>query len=471
MPCPQPIEQNAKRSAWAIERTPDPTRAQVLTYEAAVDLLLRLVRYPPRPYQERPDIPGAPITRLLARLGNPHLGTKLIHVAGSKGKGSTVLLAEAILRQAGYRTGTFTSPHLQRWTERFRIGGEESSPAEFCHLIEQLRPHIEAMCLEGTHAEPGFFDALTAGAFIQFKDAHCDIGLLETGLGGRLDPTNVATPTVSCITSIELEHTDKLGTSISAIAREKAGIIKPGVPVVLGKLDREARNVVLELAQQQHAPVYELGRDITLTQMRLDAFSQQVQIDFHGLSVHATLAQPGLHAAENAALAVACVQLYNQDPAQTEAATQRAFPNVRLPGRFERLAIEPMVIADVAHTVSSMRALSEQLQQLEAKERHFVVSVTHGKDAYELLKPIESIAACITVTNADPQRSQCASEVARTLRERGFSTPLVVEPSPVKALLLAHAAIGAADLLCVSGSVYIAGLARTVLGTDSSKSG
>ena len=435
--------------------------------EQAVEFLLGLVRDPPRPYLERAELPAAPITRLLARVGDPHRHTALIHVAGSKGKGSTVLFAEAILTQAGFRTGAFTSPHLQRWTERFRIGGEEVSDAAMCRVVEQLRPHIEALCAEDLSQAPSFFDALTAAAFLQFRSAHCDIGLLEAGLGGRLDATNVATPKVCCITSVELEHTDKLGTSVEVIAGEKAGIIKPGVPVVVGKLVGPARDVVLDRARAAQAPVYELGEEIGLDHEKLDGFSQRIRVDFEDRSLSTSLGQPGRHMAENAALAFACVRLFSrQDPDGLEAAARHAFAGVRLPGRFECLAREPMVIADGAHTFLSMQALATQLQGLDANEHHFVISVSKGKQAYELLKPIEAMAARIIVTSAEPQRSLPADEFARSLQDRGFQAPLMVEPDPVAALHQAYAAMATPDLLCVTGSMYMAGLARTVFRAD-----
>ena len=171
-----------------------------------------------------------PVRALLARLGDPQLAQPCIHVAGSKGKGSTVLLCEALLSASGRRVGAFTSPHLERWTERIRIDGREVEAAALVAAFNEVRPHVEALLSEQPESAPSFFDATTAAALLCFRTAGVEWALLEVGLGGRLDSTNIVSPAVTCITSIELEHTDKLGHTLGAIAGEKAGILKAGVP-------------------------------------------------------------------------------------------------------------------------------------------------------------------------------------------------------------------------------------------------
>ena len=171
-----------------------------------------------------------PARALLARLGDPQAPLRVLHVAGSKGKGSTALLAEAVLGAAGERVGTFTSPHLERWTERVRIGGAEVADAALAAAVETVRPHVEALQGGAPERVPSFFDATFAAALVCFRDAGVDRAIVEVGLGGRLDSTNVVAPQATAITSIELEHTDKLGATLAAIAGEKAGILKPGAP-------------------------------------------------------------------------------------------------------------------------------------------------------------------------------------------------------------------------------------------------
>src|SRR5262245_34682361 len=180
--------------------------------------------------EKRPDWPYrrlglGPVRRLLERLGDPQQGLPVVHVAGSKGKGSTLLLAESMLRTAGLRTGSFTSPHLERWTERFRLDGREAEGERLAAPGERIRPHVEALHRADPEGAPTFFDATTGAALLLFREASVDVALLEVGLGGRLDSTNVVSPAVACITTIELEHTDRLGTTHAAIAAEKAGIL------------------------------------------------------------------------------------------------------------------------------------------------------------------------------------------------------------------------------------------------------
>jgi dihydrofolate synthase/folylpolyglutamate synthase len=201
------------------------------------------------------------IRRLLERLDDPQKGLRVIHVAGSKGKGSTALFAEAICRAAGERVGSFTSPHLERWTERFRIDGREVTGERLAAAVSRLQPHVDALRAEDRGSAPTFFDATTAAALLLFSEAEVDRVVLEVGLGGRLDSTNVVVPAVTCVTSIELEHTEKLGDSLAEIAREKAGILKAGVPAVAGDLPAPARTVLAERAREIGTEVAWLGSD------------------------------------------------------------------------------------------------------------------------------------------------------------------------------------------------------------------
>lgn len=232
----------------------------IATLEAAEAWLEGLINV-----ERRSDVPYerlglAPIEALLARAGDPHAGLAALHVAGSKGKGSTALLAEALLCGLGERVGTFTSPHLERWTERFRIEGREVEPERLVAAVEALRPHVEALREAGDPAlVPSWFDVTTAAAFWLFRNAGVDRAVVEVGLGGRLDSTNVVTGQVACVTSIELEHVAYLGDTLAAIAGEKAGILKRRRPAVTGALHPEAAAVVEARAKALGAPLARLG--------------------------------------------------------------------------------------------------------------------------------------------------------------------------------------------------------------------
>lgn len=440
--------------------------APIGTFDQAVAFLLSLVRDDPRPYQSRTELPIRP---LLARIGDPHLGLPAVHIAGSKGKGSTALYLEAILQAAGLRTGTFTSPHLQRWTERYRIDARESTPAELTALLARLQPHVLALENELAASAPSFFDVLTAVAFLMFAERGVDCAIIETGIGGRLDATNVVHPRLACITSIELEHTDKLGTTISAIAQEKAGIIKTGVPVLTGMLPEEADAVVRAHARRLGAPVSALGREIELRTRRLADAGLAIHVADSGLAYDARLPDAaGEVQAHNAALAIACAHRIaaRRAPALGRAVSV-ALAETRLPGRLEVLAQQPWIVIDGAHTPESCRALADTLGNLPARRMHLVISLSAGRDAVAVLAPLLDRAHRIVVTNADSSRSLDARAIVERLVASGFEAERVrAVPDPRQALLEARAQLARDDLLCVAGSMYMAGVARETLTGD-----
>ena len=419
--------------------------------------------------EKRPDIAHArlglgPIQALLERLDNPHDGLRFIHIAGSKGKGSTALLAEAVLEAAGVRVGTFTSPHLERWTERVRIGGREVDGPPLAAAVERVRPHVEAMRDRDPSQPPTFFDATTAAALVCFREAGVELAILEVGLGGRLDSTNVVTPVVACITSIELEHTETLGDSLAAIAGEKAGILKPGVAAVIGILPQEAAAAVRARAAEVgvepdwagdafEAEILEEGPDGSMLRMR----DGDVAFD-------AQLPLLGRHQVANAALALACVRrtLELDDDAFVSAAV-RGLAAVTLPGRIERLERDPCVLVDGAHTAASAQALASVLRGIERRRTRLVLSISAGKDTASILAPLVPLANEVTVTRAEPRRSLSPTEVAQAVREVAPDVELRVVPNPQLAVRAAYDGLETGDCLCVTGSVYLAGIARRIL--------
>lgn len=407
----------------------------------------------------------APIRALLDRLGAPERGLSVLHVAGSKGKGSTALFAEAVLCAAGARVGTFTSPHLERWTERFRVDGEEVAPDQLAAAVEALRPHVDALRSAGGETVPSFFDATTAAALLLFRDLRVDQAVLEVGLGGRLDSTNAVEPAVCCITSIELEHTDLLGDTLAAIAAEKAGILKPGVPAVCGELPREALAVVERRAAELGCPLARLGREIELAVELAAADATRLRYREGELRFAAELRVPGAHQAANAALAVAAVRrlLASSKPADLAAAARAGLLAARLPARVEVLARAPWIVVDAAHTGASARALAAVLHQL-GRPVDFVMSVSAGKDTGAILSALLPLARSLTLTRAEPVRSLDPAEIAAAVRALSPEVELRVVPNPHLALRAAREALAPDAVLCATGSVYLAGIARRVLG-------
>ena len=419
--------------------------------------------------EQRPDWPYArlglePIRVLLERLGNPHHGLSVIHVAGSKGKGSTALLAEAVLTAAGERIGTFTSPHLERWTERFRVGSREVEGPLLAAAVDRVRTEVEALRESGGGQVPTFFDATTAAALVCFREAGVERAILEVGLGGRLDSTNVVHPQVACITSIELEHTDKLGETHAAIAGEKAGILKRGVPAVVGALPEDASEVVAARAAALDVDVAWAGRDFSSECLEEGPDGMRVRLADGALQLEARLPVLGAHQAGNAALAVACVRRAGgHDDEAVAAAAIRGFARVELPGRVECLGRDPVVLVDAAHTAVSARSLARVLAPLERGRTRLVLSVSAGKQLEAILDALLPLADELTVTRAEPRRSLAPDEVAAAVRARGTGPDVRVVPNPHLALRAARDGLGAGDCLCVAGSVYLAGIARCVL--------
>ena len=406
----------------------------------------------------------APMEALLEALGHPERGPSVIHIAGSKGKGSTALFCETILREVGLRVGTFTSPHLQRWSERFRVDGEEVSEARLVRAVEAARGPVEGL-RAGAGPVPSFFDATTALAWLIFAEAGVDCAVMEVGLGGRLDSTNVVQPTVTCITSIELEHTDRLGETHAAIAGEKAGILKAGVPVVVGGLGEEALQVVEERARELRVPLARLGREIELQIQAEGLEGSRFRVRDGGLEVQARTPLLGAHTPHNAALALAASRrlLGSEWTMDRLAIAARAgIERTRLPARLEVLGREPWILVDAAHTPTSVEALVRVLDALGGRAR-LVVSISSDKDVASLLDLLLPRARHLTLTAAEPTRSLEPEKLASLVRERAPDLPLRVIPDSAEALRDAAQGIGKADVLCAVGSIYLAGIAGGVL--------
>jgi dihydrofolate synthase/folylpolyglutamate synthase len=416
------------------------------------------------------------IEALLARLGNPERELSIVHLAGSKGKGSTALLIEAVLRSLGERVGTFTSPHLSRWTERFRVDGVEVTGSSLARAISKIRPHVDALRASEPRQPPSFFDATTAAALVLFADAGVDRSILEVGLGGRLDSTNAVTPAVTCLTTIELEHTDKLGSTLGRIATEKAGILKPGVPSVIGRLPAEAEVVVRARAAEVGSRTTHLGRDFGMD-VPHDALARAVPGEAEparfwssdGFEFTAVLGAPGAHQLDNAAVAIAAIRALgvHTDTALANAAAA-ALPEVSLPARIEVVERDPWVVVDSAHTRDSAAALRNFLSHLEVERVHFVLSVSLDKPLepiFDALIP-ESDAGfveAVTVTRAEPIRARDPKRLASELSQLRPSIAVRVIEEPYEAVRRSREELQGTTMLCVVGSVYLAGIARRVL--------
>jgi len=458
---------------------------------AAHDFLLGRINYermPVLPYGQR-QLKLDRMRQLLTRLGNPDAGLPIVHVAGTKGKGSTAALVGSILHAAGFEVGLFSSPHLESIEERFAVSGLPCSSDELVGLVDQLRPVVLAMDREADSSadcslSPTYFEITTAIALLYFAQRKVDVAILEVGLGGRLDSTNVCQPAVTVITSISLDHTLQLGSTLGKIAAEKAGIIKPGVPVLCGPLDEEPRQVIAEIAKQHGCRMLEAGHDFSHTYYpphQLDQRKQLGQLDFSGTFVDQTveltrlpLQLLGEHQAANAALAVAtCMELQRQGWSISSESIRAGLAKLMLPARVEILGRQPTVVLDVAHNVASAQALVDVLTTSFATDcRILLLATSQDKDVpgivRVLLPHFDRVIA--TAFQKNP-RAVPADKLAQILCEQQATvnpTAKVVEsPTPLDAWHLAqqYAEESAGDepLICITGSFFIASELRRPL--------
>jgi dihydrofolate synthase/folylpolyglutamate synthase len=373
------------------------------------------------------------VRRALDALGNPQRRFTAVQIAGTNGKGSTAAMTDAVLRAAGVRTGLYTSPHLSRFTERLRVGGVEADGDRLAALDARVA---------ATGVPLTYFEVATALAFLLFAEEKVDVAVLETGLGGRLDAVTTCEPAATAITSVALDHMDYLGGTLRQIAREKAGILKPGVPCFLGALPPEADEEISSAAAAAGAPLLRLGRDLAPPDV--------------------PLALPGDHQRANAALAVALAEFAAaaRGRALLPSAVARGLAEVRWPGRLERVASD--VLLDCAHNVEGARALAAALPALSGRRPvALVTSIVQGKDAAAILAALAPHVSTIVATSSHNPRSLPAEDLAAVARARGAKTE--VAPDPIAALDLARRLVGPDGLVVVAGSIFLVGELRAHL--------
>ncbi len=314
------------------------------------------------------------VEELLNRMGNPQLLARTIHIAGTKGKGSVAAMIAQVLSSSGYKTGLYISPHFHTLKERISIDGSLISEAEFAAAMAEVKPFIESMKQDTSFRQPTYFEALTALAFAYFQKKRMDFQVLEVGLGGRLDATNVTKPVVCIITPISLDHTQILGNSLEEIAREKAGIIKPGCWVVISPQPEEAASVITEICRDKKAKVVQVGKDITWHKTGGDLHRQSLAIEGRTNKYQVGIPLLGDFQLENAATAVAALEiLASEGFAISTADIVQGLARVKWPGRFQILQQNPTVLVDSAHNVASIKRLVKNIKAYFAHKRIFLV--------------------------------------------------------------------------------------------------
>jgi dihydrofolate synthase/folylpolyglutamate synthase len=422
----------------------------------------------PKPADLRLDCMRA----LMRRLGDPQDRLRIVHVAGSKGKGSTAAMLAAVLTRAGYRAGLFTSPHLCRVEERIQVDGQPISREELTALLGEVRAALTA----SPALEPTFFEVATALGFLHFWRRRVETAVIEVGLGGRFDSTNVCRPALAVITSISFDHVQQLGNTLASIAGEKAGIIKPARPVVSGATAPEARAVIEQIARQRHASLRQLGADFgydyTPGRVGTDGMRPaRVRVRTRRTWPEMEVGLLGDHQAANAAVAVAVVEaLRSQGWHVSDAAVAAGLAGVHWPARMEVVGRRPLVVLDCAHNVASAEALVATLRSTFPPGRRWLIFAGSGdKDLSGMLRVLAPHFAHAYLTRyAGSSRGMPAEELAELLR-RCADLPHSVYPTAVEAWRAAREGAGPEDLICITGSVFLAGELRAELvGADSS---
>ena len=431
------------------------------TYSAAIDRLLALADFERKSRAgEPPDFHLRRMERLLSRLGHPHLATPTVHVAGSKGKGSTSALIASVLTVHGLRTGLYTSPHLHTFRERIRVDDQPIGPDDFARLVDDLWPHVEGVAAEGDCGTVSLFELLTAMAFAHFRAVRAEAQVIEVGLGGRLDATNLVRPEVAVITNISLDHTRILGNTIAKIAAEKAGIIKAGTVVVTARQSPAARAVIQQAARVAGASFVDATEVVRVLDEDANGPGPQ-RLTLAGRRGTYRLALPllGEHQVDNARAAVAALEaLADRGFLLRKEAVEAGVSRVEWAGRAQLLpGCVPPVLVDGAHNSASAVAL------LHTVRRHFpnirrvvlILAGSRGHDFRATARALSGLPAVIVATQTRHPRAVPAERLAEALLADDLALAATACDAPA-ALKAARRLAGPNDLVAVAGSLFLA---------------
>jgi len=399
------------------------------------------------------------IRDLLRRLGDPHEAFPAIHVTGTNGKGSVCAYLASIFHAAGYRTGLYTSPHLVRFNERIRVDGRMIADEDVARLYARIKPNASEMAAGSETNRPTFFEVTTAMAFEYFREQKVDVGIVEVGMGGRMDATNVVRSKACVITRVGLEHTEHLGKSIDRIAREKAGILKPGVPLVT--VDQHVLGILVDRAGELGCPVTVVGRDVRYRRSSFDLEGQDVVLE-DGLSVAVRIPLLGAFQPENAATAFATALAVKGEWTLTKQAIELGLRTTRWPGRLQVVRRRPVVIVDGAHNAPAAAALGDSLRELfPGRKLTFVLGILNDKDLAGIAGSLGPLAARVVATKPGTPRAFDAEDLARAF---GAHAPVEIVLEVKDAVTRTVGGASADDVIVVAGSIYTIGEALEVLG-------
>jgi dihydrofolate synthase/folylpolyglutamate synthase len=448
----------------------------MMDYNSAVEYLESLIDYE-RTVAEARQARFFNLDRirlLLEKLGNPQDQLNCLHIAGTKGKGSTAAMLAAIICQAGYRVGLFSSPHLVSFRERIRIDNELIAKDKVSELTERLRPYLEA--LRGSEiGSPSFFEAYTAIALVYFAKEKVDFVVLETGLGGRLDATNIVNPRVCGVTTIAMDHMAELGNSLEKIAGEKAGIIKPARPVVCAPQALEVIKVIGNVCLEKGAPLLRVGAygdacEIQTRSWEPELTNQRISIKGrHGCYEGMACLLIGEHQAKNAGVAVGMAEvLIDQGWDLDENAIRNGIEKVNWLGRMQILHREHTIVFDVAHDAASAKALAQTMRALfPDNDITLILGIYSDKDIENIAVNLCPIAKRIILTSAEFPRMAKTGELLKRIEPARYTNNFALIPDVEAALKEAQEKAKKDGIICVTGGLYIVGKAMVTLGLAS----
>lgn len=401
------------------------------------------------------------IKRLLELMKHPERQFKTIHVTGTNGKGSTTAMLAGILTACGFKTGMYTSPHLSEYTERMIINGTMATKADFAEAVNYTASFVGQMADEGLE-HPTEFEVLTAAAFYYFASKGVDYAVIEVGLGGLLDSTNVIVPEISVITNVTIEHTDRCGGDIESIAKHKAGIIKNAIPVVTAAQGK-ALEVIKLAAAENNSPLFVMGKDFSAEFIEMDGWTQKVSVQslVYGEVGCFTINLLGRHQIENCAVAVqAAMVLASIEKAITPQGISKGLAEAEWPGRFEVFGDEPLIVIDGAHNLDGAQKLRGNLDSIFAQKRIvFLLGILKDKDVNgiinSLIKPEDQVVVVAPISD----RAGEPAEIAQKIKASNVETAASIATGIERARKLA----GEHGLVCIAGSLYLIGTARQII--------
>jgi len=433
----------------------------MFSYRQALDYLESLINY-----EKKSDLTYNKrlfnldrIRLLLERLGNPHFSLKTVHIAGTKGKGSTAAIITSILADAGYKVGLYTSPHLVSPRERIRICERLIEKEEFSFFIWKIKKIVDGIKEERRTFSPTFFEVYTSCAFAYFYEKKVDVAVIEVGLGGRLDATNVITPLVGVITPVSLDHTKQLGNDLISIAKEKAGIIKPHSTIVISRQERKVLSLLERICRERKAKFYKIGEDIKFNLKKATPAYQVFDVkgikeDYSSLFIPLA----GEHQLWNAATAVGVVELLSFYGFKISCENIfQGIKNVSWPGRIQTIDHTPDVIVDCAHNGASAQYLARFLNSFyKEKKIILVLSVLKNKDIEAIARALCPLANRVIVTKINSPRALPVDEIYSKIKRYCTKDPVKKE-NLEEALKIAEEMAGKSGVVCITGSVYLVG--------------